>query len=211
MFPWRLDAETDTIIQPPRVLLFNESVFFPAGLYGPADPPGSRSRRWEFWFPGTLMQGKDDVMTASNSFSNHQSPDLSEFDDDYDAAKPADNSEVPDGKYQARVQNVKLDYTKNKKRILRWDLVVIAGKHAHRHIFKNAVITDASLPFIKGDLKTLGLTLKKFSQLPNHMDKIVGRALEITKRTKDKYTNVYFNKLIPASGGMPSRSDEKPC
>jgi hypothetical protein len=140
----------------------------------------------------------------------HAEPDLSEFDDEYEAVTPVDNGEVPDGRHQVRVQSVKVDYGKNNQKMLRWDLVVIAGTHARRHIFKNAVITDASLPFIKGDLKTLGLKLKKLSELQNHLDDLVDRTLEVTKRTKDEYTNVYFNKLILASGSVPGRSDEEP-
>jgi hypothetical protein len=137
-------------------------------------------------------------------------PDLSEFDDEYAAVKPADNGEVPDGRYQVRVQSVKIDYSKNNQKMLRWDLVVIAGTHARRHIFKNAVITDASLPFVKGDLKTLGLKLKKLSELPNHLDELVGRTLEVTKRTKDEYTNVYFNKRIQAPAPEAGQSDDVP-
>jgi hypothetical protein len=68
------------------------------------------------------------------------------------------------------------------------------------------VITKATLPLVKGDLKTLGVVLQRFSELPNHLDEVVGRALDVTKRTKDEYTNVYFNKRIdlPAAPGERS-------
>ena len=128
-------------------------------------------------------------------------PDLSAFDDEYDTVDPADTDEVPDGKYQVRVQAVKLDRSQKGDPMLKWDLVVLSGQHANRHIFKNAVITQASLPFVKGDLKTLGLELPKLSELPNHLDRLLDHALEITKRTKGEYTNVYFNKRIEVPDG----------
>lgn len=132
--------------------------------------------------------------------------DLSAFDDEYDSVEPADNDEVPDGKYQVRVQRVKLDRSQKGDPMLKWDLVVLSGQHANRHIFKNAVITQASLPFVKGDLKTLGLEVPRFSELPSHLDELLDLTLEVTKRTKGEYANVYFNKRIqvPAGSEIPS-------
>jgi len=137
-------------------------------------------------------------------------PDLSVFDNEYDTVQPADNDEVPDGKYQARVHAVRLDRSQKGDPMLKWDLVVLSGQHAGRHIFKNAVITQASLPFVKGDLKTLGLELPKFSELPQHLDRLLDQTLEVTKRTKGEYTNVYFNKRIQLPAGEPSASGDVP-
>mgnify|MGYP001175480471 CR=1 FL=1 len=88
--------------------------------------------------------------------------------------------------------------------MIKWDLIVIAGEHTGRHIFKNSVITPAALPFVKGDLKTLGLQLPKFSDLPNHLEEVLDKRLQVTKKTKDEFANVYFNKIlaIPDGGGL---------
>jgi hypothetical protein len=137
-------------------------------------------------------------------------PDLSVFDDEYDSVDPADNDEVPDGKYQVRVQRVKLERSQKGDPMLKWDLVVLSGQHANRHVFKNSVITQASLPFVKGDLKTLGLELSRFSELPNHLEPLLDQALEITKRTKGDYTNVYFNKRVEVPAGETTRRDGTP-
>ena len=67
---------------------------------------------------------------------------------------------------------------------------------AGRHIFKNSVITAASLPFVKGDLKTVGLALTKFSELEGRLEELLDVTLELTKRTKGDYSNVYFNRRI---------------
>ncbi|MCO6439007.1 MAG: DUF669 domain-containing protein [Phycisphaerae bacterium] len=122
--------------------------------------------------------------------------DLSTYDEEYAAAVAADSDEVPDGKYQVRVQTVRVARSQKGDPMIKWDLVVHSGPHANRHIFKNAVITQASLPFVKGDLKTLGLELPRFSDLPAHLETLLDRTLEVTKRTKGEYTNVYFNRAV---------------
>jgi hypothetical protein len=138
--------------------------------------------------------------------------DLSAFDDDFSSAETPSFEEVPDGKYQARIDEVRLDRSQKGDPMIKWDLIVIAGSQAGRHIFKNSVITPAALPFVKGDLKTVGLELAKFSDLAGRLEELLDVTLEVTKRTRGEYTNVYFNKRIQiaaAAAGRPS-ADETP-
>jgi hypothetical protein len=90
--------------------------------------------------------------------------------------------------------------------MIKFDLEVISGSQAGRHIFKNSVITQASLPYVKGDLKTLGLELAKFSELAGRLEELLDKKLEVTKRTRGDYTNVYFNRRLniasAPSGGL---------
>ena len=104
--------------------------------------------------------------------------------------------EVPDGKYQVRIDSVRLEHSQKGDPMIKWDLIVLSGSQAGRHIFKNSVITAASLPFVKGDLKTLGLVLTKFSELAGRLEELLDATLELTKRTKGEYANVYFNRRI---------------
>lgn len=127
--------------------------------------------------------------------------DLSAYDDEYASAEAADSDEVPDGKYQVRIDKVKLDKSQKGNPMIKWDLIVIAGSQANRHIFKNSVITPAALPFVKGDLKSLGLNLAKFSDLQQRLDELLDVTLEVTKRTKGDYSNVYVNKRIQLAAG----------
>lgn len=122
--------------------------------------------------------------------------DLSAFDDDFDSIDAPSYDEVPDGKYQARIESVRLESSQKGDPMIKWDLVVISGAQADRHIFKNSVITAAALPFVKGDLQTLGLSLTKFSELSSRLEELLDVTLEITKRTKGEYSNVYFNRRI---------------
>ena len=96
--------------------------------------------------------------------------------------------------------------------MIKWELAVIAGRHSGRRIFKNSVITPAALPFVKGDLKTLGLELARFSDLAGRLEELLDRTLEITKRTRGEYTNVYFNKRIQIAAATATQppADEVP-
>ncbi len=150
---------------------------------------------------------KDTIMPDSSSV------DLSEFDDDFAAAESPTLEEVPDGKYQVRIDEVRLDRSQKGDPMIKWDLIVIAGAQAGRHIFKNSVITPAALPFVKGDLKTLGLELTRFSELNDRLGDLLDMTLEVTKRTRGEYSNVYFNKRINIAGNGAAKqpaSDEIP-
>lgn len=128
--------------------------------------------------------------------NTNQSVDLSSFDDEFATAQSPEYDEVPDGKYHARIESVRLETSQKGDPMIKFDLEVLSGAHAGRHIFKNSVITQASIPYVKGDLRTLGLELSKFSELSGRLDELLDVALEITKRTRGDYTNVYFNRRI---------------
>ncbi len=123
-------------------------------------------------------------------------PDLSQFDEDYSTAEAPSFDEIPDGKYQVRIDGVRLAETHAGVPMIKWDLLIIAGSQEGRRIFKNSVITSASLPFVKGDLHTLGLSLTKFSELSERLEDLLDATLEVNKRTRGDYSNVYFNKRI---------------
>ncbi len=139
-----------------------------------------------------------------------QSVDLSSFDDEFATVESPEYDEVPDGKYQARIETVRLESSQKGDPMIKFDLQVLSGSQAGRHIFKNSVITQASIPYVKGDLKTLGLELAKFSELSGRLDELLDVTLEVTKRTRGDYTNVYFNRrirLAAASNGEVPAGD----
>lgn len=162
---------------------------------------------------GIADEGGFDAGPATNAFNEPGADaiprsgsvsDLSAFDDEYSEAEVPTYDEVPDGKYQVRVHRVELSTSQAGDPMLKWDLVVISGTQAGRHVFKNAVITPKSLPYIKGDLHTLGVQLPRFSDLPNHLDALLDQSVEITKRTRGEYTNVYLNRRLE---GLPRVQD----
>lgn len=129
--------------------------------------------------------------------------DLSVFDQDYGEVEAPSYGDLPDGKYQVRVERVEVGQSQNGDPMLKWDFLVLSGAHAGRHLFKNAVITHKSLPFVKGDLEMLGVQLPKFSDLPNHLNSLLDQTLEVTQRTRGEYINLYLNRRISVSAGAP--------
>ncbi len=135
---------------------------------------------------------------------------LRDFDDAYGRVEPADNNEVPDGKYHVRIQEATLDHSQKGNPMVTFDMVVLSGPHADRHIFKNVVITHASLEFVKRDLQALGLDMSRLSELPEYLKDLEDVVLKITKRTKGKYANVHFNKRIQRPTNDRENAEESP-
>lgn len=127
--------------------------------------------------------------------------DLADFDDDYAEAEAPSYEEVPDGQYLVRVDSVALTETKKGQPMLKWTLLVLSGTHEGRKIYKNSVITSASLPFVKGDLQLLGVALARFSDLPNHLEDLLDKTIETTKRTNGEFSNLYFNNVVTVAAG----------
>ena len=139
----------------------------------------------------------------------NQSVDLTTFDDEFETAEAPEYDEVPDGKYQARIETVRLESSQKGDPMIKFELEVLSGSQAGRRIFKNSVITQASLPYVKGDLKTLGLELAKFSELGGRLEDLLDVTLEVTKRTRGEYSNVYFNRRIRIAAASGSDAPEE--
>ena len=148
-------------------------------------------------------------MNGHDSFEPNSQVDLTSFDDEFESAEAPSYEEVPDGKYQVKIQTAKLESSQKGDPMIKFDLEIISGSRAGRHIFKNSVITQASLPYVKADLKTLGLELARFSELSGRLEELLDVTLEITKRTRGDYTNVYFNRRLNiARASSNSLADE---
>ena len=135
----------------------------------------------------------DDDLPVSSSGAEI---DLSQFDEEWGETEAAKFNEIPDGKYQVRIDKAELVLSHNGNPMIKFDLIVMSGEHEGRHIFKNSVISSVSLPYVKGDLAKLGLELDRLSALPGHLRGILDMELEITKRTRDDHVNVFFNRRI---------------
>ena len=136
---------------------------------------------------------------------------LGDLDAEFAQAKAASNDDVPDGKYQVSVESVRLATSQSGNPMLKYVLLVRSGPHEGRRIFKNAVMTPASMPFFKGDLATMGIELSRLSDLPARLNDMLDCGLEVTKRTKNDFANVYFDRRLsiprptafPADSGLP--------
>ncbi len=135
--------------------------------------------------------------------------DLSQWDEEYENApvEEHDFDNVPDGKYQVVVDRVELTTSKTSdKPMLKWALKIIAPSHVGRLLWRNNMIASPdNIKWLKTDLNTCGLTIKKLSERPENIEKLLDVKIEVTVRTRGENQNIYFNKLIDA--GMPDNGD----
>ena len=130
--------------------------------------------------------------------------DLTQFDENFAEAeiKEREFEPVPDGKYQVNVKRVELTRSKTSDTpMLKWTLEVIGPSCQGRILFRNNLIgSQENINWLKTDLHTCGLDLKKLSDLQANLVKLLDVKLEVTKRTRGEYENVYFNRQIVTTG-----------
>ena len=80
--------------------------------------------------------------------------------------------------------------------MLTWTLRIISSTFKDRLLWKNSVILPHTLGFLKKDLSICGLDSIKLSELKQHLNKLLDLQLEITLKTKNDNTNIFFNRLI---------------
>ena len=140
----------------------------------------------------------------SGDYGQHNAPgpdiDLTQFDDDFAEAEVEEREfePVPDGKYQVNVDQVELTQAKTSGNpMLKWTLRIIAPRFAGRLLWRNNVMaTRENIKWLKTDLHTCGLELKKLSDLPDHLSRLLNVKLEVAKRTRGENENVYINRRI---------------
>lgn len=146
--------------------------------------------------------------------------ELSQFDDEFRNAKPPEASggqdftePVPDGIYQVKVKTAELKHSRAGNPMISWCLEIVGGNRNFlgRWIWKNSVIQSGKpLEFLKKDLATAGLRPPAFSALPSMLGRVVGKVLEVQKKTDGEFTNVYFNRALSAAvaPSAPEQIDE---
>lgn len=136
--------------------------------------------------------------------------DLSQFDDEYADMEVEDREfdPVPDGKYQVAVEKVEITRSKAAGNpMLKWCLKIIAPRFIGRLLWRNnMMVTKENIRWLKTDLHTCGLELQKLSELPANLEKLLDVKLEVTKRTRGDYENIYINQRLELGDG-PSDSD----
>lgn len=126
--------------------------------------------------------------------------DLAQFDDDF-AEAPIEEREfedVPDGKYQVKVEKVELTKAQSSGNpMLKWTLKILGPRYAGRLLWRNSVMASKeNLKWLKTDLHTCGIDVEKLSELPARLGDLLDVTLEVTKRTKGENENIYFNRRI---------------
>ena len=104
--------------------------------------------------------------------------DLAAFDGTFQQEATEERGEfegLPDGKYQVAIEKVELTHTQNTGNpVLKWTLRVLGPRFANRLIWRNSVITNNTIRYLKTDLHLCGLDLDKLSDLPGRLAELLG-------------------------------------
>ena len=137
----------------------------------------------------------------SNAMYQHsRAADLSRFDNDFRAEPLGERPEftpLPDGRYQAVIERVDLTQSQaSGNPRLYWVLRIVGPNHQGKVIGKGQTITANSLKWVKQELHVCGVDPEPFSDLPNLLENMTGTELEITKKTRDGFENIYIEKRL---------------
>lgn len=157
-------------------------------------------------------------LTIVNPRSNSavRPADLRHFDSDFGrpaSAAPASRGqrdEVPDGFYDARVEDATLGRTQNTGNpMLVWRLRILGPSAQGRCVTKMRVITQKTLPFLKEDLERLGLHLTRLSELHAHLHEMIDREVRISKKTNParQWADISFTRERKGPASEPADSE----
>ncbi|MCE5314039.1 MAG: DUF669 domain-containing protein [Armatimonadota bacterium] len=121
--------------------------------------------------------------------------DLSHLRDAYNNAivEEREYEDVGNGKYQVRVAKAEIVHAKTTDNtMLKWTLQIIGPKHAGRYLWRNNVLAEDSIKWLKSDLRTCGVVLGDINELRSRLKDLIGLCLEINKQNDC----VYINKRI---------------
>ena len=126
--------------------------------------------------------------------------DLSEFEDEFRRSEPPavrdrHLDEIPDGFYDARVEDVKLGRVRGTGNpMLTWRLRILGPRFCGAAISKVRIITHQTVGFLKDDLSKLGLEMGTLDEMTSRLDEMVDRPIGIMKRARAdrRSTDLHF-------------------
>lgn len=150
------------------------------------------------------------------SNSDARPVDLRQFDSAFgrsEKQEPAPRTnyeEVPDGYYDARVEDATLSRTHTTGNpMLVWRLRILGPSYQGRCVTKMRVITQKTVPFLKQDLERLGLHLTRLSEVQERMNEMIDREIRIQKKTDParKWADINFVRERKNPGSEPADSE----
>jgi hypothetical protein len=137
--------------------------------------------------------------------------DYSDLDGDFSQAEVSTGFDtVPDGNYQTIVDGVAFKTArKTGDRFFLWTFKILTGDFEGHKIRKVEFLKPDRLKWFKTDLSRCGWQAKTITEVANDLGRLLDLEVEIRLQTKDKYQNVFIQRLI--SGDVePDRSDGPP-
>ena len=141
--------------------------------------------------------------------------DLSEYECEFQRAssqapRNGYQDDIPDGFYDARVEDVTLNRVQSSGNpMVIWRLRILGPQQQGRAISKVRIITQKTVGFLKDDLAKLGLQMSSLKELTGRLDEMVDRQVGIMKRTQPdgRWTDVYF--VRPRAEPAPGQQNQK--
>jgi hypothetical protein len=141
------------------------------------------------------------------------SADLARFDEEWTkTAVPANElySDIPDGTYDAIIEDVRVTETASSGRpMVTWKLRIQGPQAANRVVTKSRVITENTLAYLKEELEKCRLQVSRLSELRARVGELVNRPIGVEKRTKDGRVNFYF-RWVSKGAGQDGVIDDMP-
>lgn len=151
--------------------------------------------------------------------------DLADLEGDFQSAKsawkpedkPFDDTPVPPGRYQVRIERAEVTTSQNGNPMLKWQLEVVSGKHAKRRLFRqNMLMSPENFRWLLQDLHTCRVHLDRLADLNDRVEDLLDVLVEVTvKNSTDAegrvnqrvYINKHLGKWEPDDSPQPSVSD----
>jgi hypothetical protein len=118
---------------------------------------------------------------------------------------------VPDGMYPCRIDEAVLQEAKSSGRLqIKWGMSVIDGDHENKKIYKyDGLDNEQALGFIMGTFETLELEIPdNIEEIGEALEAAVGLECMVQVKTKDEFTNIYFNDLLDSDGSEDEEEEE---
>ena len=109
---------------------------------------------------------------------------------------------VPDGRYDVNIEKGELVESRNGSPMLKLTLRIIGPDYEGQLLWRYCLLaTPDNVRWLKRDLHRCGLDLERLTDLPDRLTDLLDVKLEVVKKTKGEYSNIYINKRLEIDGG----------
>lgn len=122
---------------------------------------------------------------------------LKKYESSWENAEATRSSQIPDNDYIAKLVDMEVTFSKNKKLMVVSTFKIADGKLKGREVKKFDMLeTDQNMSYFKGYCEVLGIDIPdSITDLPEALAEFVDgfkELVNITVKTKDEYQNIYI-------------------
>lgn len=155
---------------------------------------------------------------AGSSNDSHGKSDdimamLEERDGDWQEREEPSFGDIPDGKYNAKIDSATVNKAKSSGRLqVSWVIKIAEGDLVNRTIFKHDGLDNPqSMGYFSQGINRLGEDVpESLTEIPAMIEGLVGTFCEITLKTKNDNQNCFFNKAVDDDAIDAGELDEVP-